>query len=80
MNKTTRFSLTLLAALATAQASAASTVKIATLSPLSGSSSNMGVQVKNGAQLAVNEMKAEFAKAGLTLSLVAYDDQADPAT
>ena len=80
MNKTTRFSLTLLAALATAQASAASTVKIATLSPLSGSSSNMGVQVKNGAQLAVNEMKAEFAKAGMTLSLVAYDDQADPAT
>lgn len=71
--------LALLMALASAQAGAATVVKIATLSPLSGSSSNMGAQVKNGAQLALNEMKAEFAKAGMTLSLTAYDDQADPA-
>ena len=61
-------------------AQAATSIKIASISPLSGSNSNMGLQVKNGAQLALNDMKAELAKAGLNVSLVAYDDQADPAT
>lgn len=70
--------LSVVLALGTAQA--ATTVKIATMSPLSGGASNQGIQLKNGAQLAVNEMKAQFAKAGMNLSLVAYDDQADPAT
>lgn len=72
-----------LAALSTAllsQAQAATPVKIATISALSGPVSNLGIQMKNGAQLAVNEMKPQFAKLGLTLSLVAYDDQADPTT
>ena len=78
--KKTVLSLTVLTALALGSANAATVVKLATISPLSGSSSNLGLQIKNGAQLAVNEMKAEFAKAGMTLSLVAYDDQADPAT
>ncbi|RJF73168.1 branched-chain amino acid ABC transporter substrate-binding protein [Deinococcus cavernae] len=78
--KKTALSLSILAALTLGSASAATVVKIATISPLSGSNSNLGLQIKNGAQLAVNEMKAEFAKAGMTLSLVAYDDQADPAT
>ena len=72
--------LAAVAALALGQASAATSVKIATLSALSGSNSNLGLQLKNGAQLAVNEMKTEFSRAGMTLSLVAYDDQADPAT
>ncbi|WP_192805587.1 ABC transporter substrate-binding protein, partial [Deinococcus wulumuqiensis] len=71
---------TVLSALLLSQAQAATTVKIATISPLSGAVSNLGVQMKNGAQLAVNEMKPQFAKLGMTLSLVAYDDQADPAT
>ncbi|SEI75045.1 amino acid/amide ABC transporter substrate-binding protein, HAAT family (TC 3.A.1.4.-) [Deinococcus reticulitermitis] len=79
MNRT-HLSLAVLAALALGSAQAQTTVKIATISPLSGSNSNLGLQIKNGAQLAVNEMKAEFAKAGMNLSLVAYDDQADPAT
>ncbi len=79
--KKTVLSLSVLTALALGNsAQAATSVKIATLSPLSGSNSNMGAQVKNGAQLAVNEMKAAFAKAGMTLSMTAYDDQADPAT
>lgn len=56
------------------------TVKIATITPLSGSNSGMGSGIKNAAQLAVNEMKAEFAAAGMNLSLVAYDDQADATT
>lgn len=78
--KKTALSLSVLAALALGSANAATVVKIATISPLSGSSSNLGLQIKNGAQLAVNEMKADFAKMGMTLQLVAYDDQADPAT
>lgn len=61
-------------------AQAATTVKIATISALSGPVSNLGLQLKNGTQLAVNQMKGEFAKAGMNLQLVAYDDQADPAT
>ncbi|GGI71686.1 branched-chain amino acid ABC transporter substrate-binding protein [Deinococcus wulumuqiensis] len=77
-NKT--FGLATLAALALGSAQAATTVKIATITPLSGSSSNLGLQIKNGTQLAVNEYKAQFAKLGMNLSLVAYDDQADPAT
>ncbi|EYB69798.1 branched-chain amino acid ABC transporter, periplasmic amino acid-binding protein [Deinococcus phoenicis] len=78
--KKTALSISLLAALALGSAHAATVVKIATISPLSGSSSNLGLQIKNGAQLAVNEMKPQFAKAGMTLELVAYDDQGDAAT
>ncbi|MDO4245211.1 MAG: branched-chain amino acid ABC transporter substrate-binding protein [Deinococcus sp.] len=78
--KQTHFGLVVLAALTLGSAQAATTVKIATISPLSGSSSNLGLQIKNGTQLAVNEYKAQFAKLGMNLSLVAYDDQADPAT
>ncbi|WP_414657088.1 branched-chain amino acid ABC transporter substrate-binding protein [Deinococcus sp. VB343] len=78
--KQTHFGLVVLAALTLGSAQAATTVKIATISPLSGSSSNLGLQIKNGTQLAVNEMKPQFAKLGMNLSLVAYDDQADPAT
>ena len=72
--------LAALSALLLSQAQAATTVKIATISPLSGAVSNLGVQMKNGTQLAINEMKPQFAKLGMNLSLVAYDDQADPAT
>ncbi|GAA5514386.1 leu/Ile/Val-binding protein homolog 3 [Deinococcus carri] len=78
--KKTALSLSVLAALALGSAHAATVVKVATISPLSGSSSNLGLQIKNGTQLAINEMKDEFAKLGMTLQLVAYDDQADPAT
>lgn len=48
--------LSIVFALSTAQA--ATSVKIATMSPLSGAASNQGIQLKNGAQLAVNEMIA----------------------
>ena len=72
--------LSLLLALTLGNASALTNIKIASISPLSGPSSNQGLQLKNGTQLAINDMKAEFAKAGLSVTLVAYDDQADPAT
>jgi len=78
--KKTALSLSVLAALALGSASAQTTVKIATLSPLSGGQSDLGLQIRNGAQLAVNEYKAQFQRLGLNLQLVAYDDQADPAT
>ncbi|MCP2013459.1 branched-chain amino acid transport system substrate-binding protein [Deinococcus sp. HSC-46F16] len=78
--KSTALSLSVLAALALGSASAQTTVKIATLSPLSGGQSDLGTQIRNGAQLAVNEYKAQFQKLGMNLQLTAYDDQADPAT
>ena len=80
MKKSMLLSLSLAGALAFGNASALTNIKIASISPLSGASSNQGLQLKNGTQLAINDMKAEFAKAGLSVSLVAYDDQADPAT
>ncbi|OOV15390.1 branched-chain amino acid ABC transporter substrate-binding protein [Deinococcus sp. LM3] len=83
MSATTRMTVTLAALLLGSGASAQNagkTIKIATLSPLSGSLSSLGVQVRNGTQLAVNEAAPAFAKLGLKLQLVAFDDQADPAT
>lgn len=78
--KKTALSLSVLAALALGGASAQTTIKLATLSPLSGGQSDLGTQIRNGAQLAVNEYKAQFQQLGLNLQLAPYDDQADPAT
>ncbi|GAA5533196.1 branched-chain amino acid ABC transporter substrate-binding protein [Deinococcus aluminii] len=61
-------------------AGAQATVKIATIGPLSGPQSLLGTQMRNGVQLAVNEYKPQFKKLGMDLQLVAFDDQADPAT
>ncbi|WP_291425795.1 branched-chain amino acid ABC transporter substrate-binding protein [Deinococcus sp.] len=72
--------LAVLTSLTLGSAQAATSVKIATITPLSGQNSNLGIQIKNSVQLAVNEMKPEFAKLGMNLSLVGYDDQGDPAT
>lgn len=72
--------LGVLATLALGNASALTTVKIASLTPLSGGQSDLGNQIKNGAQIAVTEYKAEFAKLGMDIQLIGYDDQADPAT
>ncbi|MFC3835105.1 MULTISPECIES: branched-chain amino acid ABC transporter substrate-binding protein [Deinococcus] len=78
--KNTALSLSVLAALALGSASAQTTIRIASLSPLSGGQSDLGTQIRNGTQLAVNEYKAQFKKLGFDLQLVPYDDQADPAT
>lgn len=78
--KKTALSLSVLAALALGTASAQTTIKIASLSPLSGGQSDLGIQIRNGTQLAVNEYKAAFKKLGFDLQLVPFDDQADPAT
>ncbi|MBI0445270.1 branched-chain amino acid ABC transporter substrate-binding protein [Deinococcus sp. DB0503] len=71
--------LVLLTALMLGTAGAQTVVKIATISPLSGPQSQLGTQMRNGAQLAVNEYKPQFRKLGMDLQLVAFDDQADPA-
>lgn len=72
--------LSILAALTIGSAQAETVVKIATMSPLSGPQSDLGAQLKNGAQLALNEYQGEFKKMGMTLKLAPFDDQADPAT
>ncbi|MDQ0416716.1 branched-chain amino acid transport system substrate-binding protein [Croceifilum oryzae] len=53
-------------------------IKIATQSPLSGSSSTLGEAIKLGAQLALEENQEKFKKLGFTLELVPFDDQGDP--
>lgn len=53
-------------------------IKIASQTPLSGSSATAGEAIKNGAQLAVNDYKKKFAAKGFDLQLAPYDDQADP--
>ncbi|MEC0301988.1 branched-chain amino acid ABC transporter substrate-binding protein [Terribacillus saccharophilus] len=54
------------------------TVKIALQAPMSGGSATLGVAIKNGAAMAVEEEKADFEEAGFSLELVEYDDQGDP--
>jgi branched-chain amino acid transport system substrate-binding protein len=54
----------------------AATIKIATVSPLSGSLTAIGSEVKRGAELAVKEQVAAFKALGYDIVLVPYDDQA----
>lgn len=55
------------------------TVKLASMSPLTGGQSDQGVQIRNATQLAVADYAPQFKKLGVDLQLVSYDDQADPA-
>ncbi|BDH62006.1 branched chain amino acid ABC transporter substrate-binding protein [Lysinibacillus sp. PLM2] len=55
-------------------------IKIATQSPLSGGSANIGEAIKLGAQMKLEEEQAKFEELGFTLQLVPYDDQGDPKT
>ena len=54
------------------------TIKLATVSPLSGEIAQMGEMIKLGAQLAVEELGPELAAKGLRLELAPQDDQANP--
>lgn len=53
-------------------------VKIATVTPLSGSQAAIGESIKNGAQMALEERVEEFKKYNVDLKLSPQDDQADP--
>lgn len=54
------------------------TIKIATQSPLSGGQSAIGVDIKNGAELALENLKGPLEEMGFTVELAPYDDQANP--
>lgn len=56
------------------------TIKIATQSPLSGGQSVLGVDIKNGAELALEQLGGPLRDMGFTLQLAPYDDQANPDT
>ena len=56
----------------------AKVIKIATQSPLSGGQSLLGVDIKNGAQLALEQLSGPLTEMGFTVELAPYDDQATP--
>jgi branched-chain amino acid transport system substrate-binding protein len=64
----------------TGPATSGGTIKIATQSPLSGGQSALGVDIKNGAELALEQFGGPLRDMGFTLELAPYDDQANPDT
>jgi branched-chain amino acid transport system substrate-binding protein len=56
------------------------TIKIASQSPLSGGQSSLGVAIKNGAELGLEQLKCSLVEMGYSLELAPYDDQANPDT
>ena len=57
---------------------AATVIKIATQSPLSGGQSQLGVGIKNGAELALEQLSGPLKDMGFDVQLAPYDDQATP--
>ncbi len=80
----TAISLLVIASLALAACggpgAAKGTIKIATQSPLSGGQSVLGVDIRNGAQLALEQLGSALTGMGFTLELAPFDDQANPDT
>lgn len=67
----------------TAGGASGSVVKIGIASPLTGPQAHIGNDIKNGTQLAVDELNAKGVEIGgnkVKLELLAEDDQADPKT
>jgi len=62
------------------EAKAATVVKIATQSPLSGAMSVIGSDIKNGTQLAIEQLGGPLAAMGFKIQLAPYDDQGNPDT
>ncbi len=54
------------------------TIKIATQSPLSGGTSQIGVDIKNGAELGLSQMGDALKAMGFKLELAGYDDEGNP--
>jgi len=54
------------------------TIKIATQSPLSGGQSVLGVDIKNGAALALEQLSGPLTDMGFKVELAPFDDQANP--
>jgi branched-chain amino acid transport system substrate-binding protein len=55
-------------------------IKIATQSPLSGDQSVVGVDIKRGAELALEQLGGPLQEMGFTVALAPFDDQANPDT
>lgn len=60
--------------------SASKTIKIATQSPLSGDQSVVGVDIKRGAELGLEQMSAALTGMGFKVELAPFDDMANPDT
>ena len=60
------------------QAQDAQVIKIASQSPLSGGQSVLGVGLRNGAELAIEQLGAPIADLGFEIQFVPFDDQATP--
>jgi branched-chain amino acid transport system substrate-binding protein len=60
------------------QAQEMTVIKIASQSPLSGPQSVLGIGIRNGAELAIEQWSETLAEAGLSVEFVPYDDQATP--
>jgi len=56
------------------------TIKVASQSPLSGGQSAIGVDIKNGAELALEQLKKPLEDMGFKVELAPFDDQANPDT
>lgn len=56
------------------------TIKIATQSPLSGDMSVVGVDIKRGAELGVEQMGGALTEMGFKIELAPFDDQGNPDT
>ncbi|MHB8945843.1 MAG: branched-chain amino acid ABC transporter substrate-binding protein [Bacillota bacterium] len=68
----------LLVTTAVAGCSKPKVIKVASVSPLSGSQSSMGEAIKLGVQMALDENKEKFKALGYDLQFSPQDDQADP--
>lgn len=66
------------AAMTEEAAASMGTIKIATQSPLSGGQSLLGVAIKQGAELALEQLGGDLTAMGYTVQLAPYDDQATP--
>ncbi len=55
-------------------------VKIGVSSPFTGDVAALGLGIRNGAQLAIEEVAPELEELGISLSMLAVDDAADPRT
>ncbi len=55
-------------------------IKIATQSPLSGGMSAVGTDIKNGAQLAIEQLSGPLVKLGFKVEIAPFDDQGNPDT
>jgi branched-chain amino acid transport system substrate-binding protein len=63
-----------------AAAAPVKSIKIATQSPLSGDQSAVGVDIKRGAEMALEQLGKPLADLGFKVDLAPFDDQANPDT